>query len=54
MFEGYESLDRFYRFLLSSEHKGSIAIAHNQKGGNSLIAALLPPILSVLESLFTK
>ena len=32
VFEGYDSLDRFCRFLLSSEHKGSIAIAHNAKG----------------------
>ena len=32
VFEGYDSLDRFCRFLLSSEHKGSTVIAHNAKG----------------------
>ena len=32
MFEGYHSLHRFCRFLLSSEHKGSTAIAHNATG----------------------
>ena len=36
VFKGYDSLDRFCQFLLSSEHKGFTAIAHNAKGFDAI------------------
>ena len=36
VFEGYDNLDRFCQFLLSSEHKGFTAIAHNANGFDAI------------------